>query len=91
MMLVQLAGAFAVLYGISWYSIPMAYIVGGVGAIAAIELQNHVPKTDPAEDALIKQRIDTALRNSQNPFDQPGVTINQKWLTYVALMARKLK
>jgi hypothetical protein len=42
LVLIQLAGAFAVLCGISFWSVPCALILGGLGAIWAVELHNKV-------------------------------------------------
>ena len=39
LVLLQMAGAFSVLYGISFYSVPSALIVGGLAAILVAERQ----------------------------------------------------
>lgn len=39
LVLLQMAGAFSVLYGISFYSVPAALIVGGLAAILVAERQ----------------------------------------------------
>lgn len=89
MLMIQLAGAFAVLYGISYWSVAAALIVGGIGAIAAIETQAKSPEPDdPVVDQRIRAQIDAALSRGHNPFDSPIVPMTPKWLTYVAL-ARK--
>ena len=46
LLIVQLAGAFSVLYGVSYWSVPVALVLGGVGAILAVERQSTSP---PAE------------------------------------------
>jgi hypothetical protein len=90
-LLLQLAGAFAVLYGVSYWSIPCALIVGGIGAIAAMEMQGRngeESKETPEEEQKIKAQIDAALARGVNPFTQQAVPLSSKWLTYVALVRR---
>jgi hypothetical protein len=91
MLLIQLLGAFAVLYGVSYWSIPCALIVGGIGGIAAMEMQGHgsqEPKETAEEEQKIKARIDAALARGVNPFTQQAVPLSTKWMTYVALARR---
>jgi hypothetical protein len=83
--LVALAGA-----GLIW-GYPWALVVGGVVAIAAVELQSSPgPKDDPEEDRRIKKLIDDAVSRGVNPFESPEVPMNTKWLGYAQLVARKL-
>ena len=88
-LLLQLAGVFAVLYGISYWSVPAALIVGGLGAVIAIERQTHAgPVEDPIVEQRIRAKIDAAMAKGFNPFDQQDVPMSAKWLTYVALVRR---
>lgn len=85
--ILQCLGALSVLYGISYYSIPIALIVGGLGAIAAVEMQgNSEPKTD---DRVIKAKIDQAIFKGDNPFNDPAVPINSKWLGYLDAIRKR--
>lgn len=95
MLIIQLLGAFSVLYGISYWSIPCALIVGGIGAIAAMELQGERTKEaedTPEQEQRIRAQVDAALAHGRNPFigspDQPSAPMTSKWLTYVALVRR---
>lgn len=80
--LVQAVGALAVLYGISWWSIPAALCVGGVGAIVAIEL-NPPAKVGP-DDAFIKAVVDAQIAQGKDPFTNPAVPKTPKWADYVS-------
>lgn len=55
--LVQLAAAFAVLFAISFWSVPVALIVGGVFAIYAIQTQAG----DNDEDAALANKTRTLI------------------------------
>jgi hypothetical protein len=81
---IQLAGAFSVLYGISYWSVPIALIVGGVAAIAAVELQSREPKQDTNEILATQLKIKTALASGQDPFIVPGVPFTPTWVAYAA-------
>lgn len=92
MLAVQLAGVFAVLFGISFWSVPCAFIVGGIAAVYAIERQGD-HSAERGEDPVIEQRIraqiDAALARGHNPFTgNAPVPFTSKWITYVALARR---
>ncbi len=89
MLLLQLMGAFAILYGISWFSIPVALIIGGVGAIVAIELQAHEKKLTPEDITLIQTRIKAYLASGEDPFGQPGVPMTPFWVAWAAQLRRQ--
>jgi hypothetical protein len=82
--LLQIAGTFAVLYGISYWSVPIALIVGGVGAIVAVELQTHEPEPDIDQILAIQARIKTALASGQDPFATEGVPFTPTWVAYAS-------
>lgn len=88
MLLVQLASAFSILYGISFWSIPVALIIGGVGGILAMEMQTRRDHDDPKQNAVIRETINICLQRGQNPFDHPDVPLTQKWISYVATMRK---
>ena len=90
-LVVELLGALAVLYGISWlWGDAVALIVGGVGAVAAVEMQSRPEKDTSREDQYVKSLINNAVAAGKNPFDSPDVPVNQKWLSYAQLVARKV-
>ena len=83
----QLAGAFSVLYGISYWSVPAALIVGGIAVIAAIENRSNARET-PEEEAKVRALIDGALARGVNPLEIEGVPLTPKWLTYIQMIRR---
>jgi len=91
MFLIQLAGAFSVLYGISFWSVPCALIIGGISAIVAIEFQQREPgkKESPEEILAIQARIKTALASGEDPFSQPGVPLTESWVAYAVSLRRR--
>jgi hypothetical protein len=91
MLAIELLGALAILYGISWFSIPISLIIGGVGAIIAMETQSRTPKTSPQEILAVQERIKTALASNLDPFAQPGVPLTATWVAYAASLRPRIK
>jgi hypothetical protein len=89
-LLIQLLGALAVLYGVAEWSIPIALIIGGVAAIAAIELRPSTkPQQRSEEDERIRKVIDTAVSAGKNPFTDKSIPMSEKWIRYVELFRLK--
>lgn len=87
-LLLQVLGFLALLVGISLWSVPSALIVGGILAIAAIEMQGKAP--DLSQDREFKDLIDASVAAGKNPFADAKVPISQKWMNYAQLITRKL-
>ena len=60
---IELAGSAAVLDGIAHYSRPIALIIGGIGAILAVERR---PKSAAEQAAAIKKLVDTVKNERQS-------------------------
>jgi hypothetical protein len=89
-LLVQLAGAGCILYGISLYSHPIAFIIGGLAAILAIEMQSKEKKMNPEEVLHHQQQIKLALAAVQDPFSSPyNVPLTPAWITYAASLRKQ--
>lgn len=90
---VQLAGLGCVIYGVSLYSHAIAFIFGGVVAIAAIEMQGKKPPPELSEAEIreIQKRIQTALANNVDPFSEDGVPFNPLWVAYVNQLQKARK
>lgn len=91
LLVVELLGALAILYGVSWlWGDAVALIVGGVGAVVAVEMQSRPSRNTSREDREIKQKIDNAVSVGHNPFENEDVPMSEKWLAYAHLVARKV-
>jgi hypothetical protein len=89
-LLVQLVGAGCILYGISLYSHPIAFIIGGFAAILAIEMQSKEKKMKPEEVLGYQQQIKLALAAVQDPFSPPyNVPLTPAWITYAASLRKQ--
>ena len=88
---VQLIGTGCVLYGISLYSHPVAFIIGGIGAILAMEMQVHKEeKLKPEQVHHFQQQIKSALAKGEDPFGEPyNVPLNPDWISYAASLRRQ--
>jgi hypothetical protein len=88
--LVQLSGFGCVVYGISIYSHPIAFIIGGVAGIAAVEMQNKGSSQQSPQEVLeIQNRIKQALVAGVDPFAQPGIPMTPTWIAYAASLRKR--
>jgi hypothetical protein len=65
----ELAGIVLTTYGISWWSVPAAVIIGGLVLVAAVEVRPHVATAMPAlpiPDALVRAQAEQAARLINN-------------------------
>lgn len=67
--LIELAGVVLVAYGISWWSVPAAVIIGGLVLVAAVEVRPHVAAAMPSlpvPEPLIRVQAEQAARLINN-------------------------
>lgn len=65
----ELAGVVLTAYGISWWSIPAAIIIGGLVMVAAVEVRPHVASAMPAlpiPEQLVRAQAEQAARLINN-------------------------
>lgn len=66
---IELAGVVLVAYGISWWSVPAAVIIGGLVLVAAVEVRPHVASAMPSlpvPEPLIRVQAEQAARLINN-------------------------
>ena len=65
LLLVEIAGAALVAYGVSWWSVPAALVLGGLVLVAALETRGtstpRIPAVRPPEEALRATARDAAI------------------------------
>lgn len=69
MFVIELAGVVLVPYGISWWSVPAAVIIGGLVLVAAVEVRPHVASALPdlpIPEALVRAQAEQAARLINN-------------------------
>lgn len=93
---VELLAFAALCVGISFWSIPLAMVIGSVLAFVACEM--NAKTTDPVSaqneesnrNEVIRKHVDELLKVGKNPFKDPAVPMTPLWVTYVDAVTRSV-